>query len=45
MDQDEVLDRLEAGQRRALARVPTMDWAKRTADQVSPLSLKMAARN
>ncbi|MEX0807376.1 MAG: amidohydrolase family protein [Dongiaceae bacterium] len=45
MDQDEVLDRLEAGQRRALARVPTMDWAKRTADEVSPLSLKMAARN
>jgi 5-methylthioadenosine/S-adenosylhomocysteine deaminase len=45
MDQDEVLDRLEAGQRRALARVPTMDWAKRTAEQVSPLSLPVAARN
>ncbi len=27
MDQDEVLDRLEAGQKRALERVPMMDWA------------------
>lgn len=42
MDQDEVLDRLEAGQKRALERVPTMDWAKRTAEQISPLSLPMA---
>ena len=45
MDQDEVLDRLESGQRRALDRVPSMDWAKRTAEQVSPMSLPIVARN
>ena len=39
MDQDEVLDRLEAGQKRAIERVPSVDWAKRTAEQISPLSL------
>jgi cytosine/adenosine deaminase-related metal-dependent hydrolase len=42
MDQNEVLDRLEAGQKRALDRVPTVDWAKRTAEQISPLSLPLA---
>ena len=39
MDQNEVLERLQAGQVRALARVPEMDWAKRTADEIAPLSL------
>jgi hypothetical protein len=39
MDQNEVHDRLQAGQSRALKRVPELDWAKRTADEISPLSL------
>lgn len=39
MDQGEVLDRLEAGQKRALVRVPSIDWAHRTWDQVSPRCL------
>jgi len=41
MDQDDVLDRLEAGQKRALERVPQMDWAKRSADDVSPICLPL----
>ena len=45
MDQDDVLDRLEAGQKRALGRVPTVDWAHRTWDQISPLSLAVDAKS
>ena len=41
MDQNDVHDRLQAGQARALKRVPDLDWAKRTADEVSPLCLPM----
>jgi len=43
MDQDDVLDRLQAGQKRALDRVPQMDWAKRTADEISPFCLPVDA--
>jgi 5-methylthioadenosine/S-adenosylhomocysteine deaminase len=39
MEQDEVLDRLEAGQNRALERVPEIDWAKRRAEEISPICL------
>lgn len=39
MDQDDVHQRLQDGQARAFARVPQMDWAKRTADEISPLCL------
>ena len=39
IDQDDALDRLQEGQNRALERVPDMDWAKRGADEISPLCL------
>ena len=39
IDQDDALDRLQVGQQRALERVPQLDWAHRTADQLSPFSL------
>jgi 5-methylthioadenosine/S-adenosylhomocysteine deaminase len=42
IDQKDALDRLEAGQKRALGRVPEMDWAKRSADEISPICLPMA---
>jgi 5-methylthioadenosine/S-adenosylhomocysteine deaminase len=42
IDQDDALDRLEAGQMRALGCVPEMDWAKRTPDQISAICLPMA---
>ena len=41
IDQDDALDRLQAGQRRALERVPDIDWAKRSADQIAPLCLPL----
>ena len=39
INQDDALDRLQEGQERALARVPELDWAKRSADEVSPFCL------
>jgi hypothetical protein len=39
MDQNDALNRLQAGQERALKRVPQIDWAKRTADEISPICL------
>ena len=39
MDQDEVHDRLQAGQDRSLLRVPGLDWAGRSADEINPLCL------
>ena len=39
IDQDDALDRLQEGQKRALARVPQMDWEHRSADEISPFSL------
>ncbi len=39
IDEDAALDRLQAGQGRAMARVPDMDWAGRSADAISPLCL------
>jgi cytosine/adenosine deaminase-related metal-dependent hydrolase len=41
MDEGDVFDRLQAGQNRALGRVPQMDWAKRSADEISPICLPM----
>lgn len=41
IDQNDALARLEAGQKRALDRVPEMDWAKRSADEISPICLPM----
>ena len=37
IDQDDALDRLQAGQRRTLERVSGIDWAGRTADEIAPL--------
>lgn len=39
MDQNEVHLRLQAGQDRAMHRVPTIDWAGRTADEINALCL------
>ena len=39
IDQDDAHLRLEAGQTRAMNRVPQMDWANRTADEIAPLCL------
>lgn len=41
IDHDGALDRIQAGQERALARVGDADWAHRTADEISPLSLPL----
>jgi cytosine/adenosine deaminase-related metal-dependent hydrolase len=41
MDQNDVHDRLQAGQDRAMQRIPGIDWAKRTADEISPLCLPL----
>ena len=41
IDQNDALDRLQAGQQRALKRVPEMDWAKRTAEEIAPICLPM----
>jgi cytosine/adenosine deaminase-related metal-dependent hydrolase len=41
IDQDDALDRLQEGQNRALTRVPKMDWAHRSADEISPFCLPM----
>jgi len=40
-DLDEAHDRLQAGQNRALERVPNLDWARRTADEISPICLPL----
>jgi cytosine/adenosine deaminase-related metal-dependent hydrolase len=39
MDQGDVHKRLESGQLRAMERVPDVDWAGRSADEISPLCL------
>ena len=39
MDQEDVHKRLQAGQNRALKRVPDIDWAGRTAEEISPICL------
>ena len=39
MDQGEVLDRLQAGQNRALKKVPEVDWDGRSAEEISPICL------
>ena len=39
IDQDDALDRLQEGQKRALDRIPELDWAKRSADEISPFCL------
>lgn len=41
LDHADALDRLEAGQRRAMARTPKVDWAERTVDQASPLAFAL----
>jgi 5-methylthioadenosine/S-adenosylhomocysteine deaminase len=40
MDFRGAVERLEEAQRRMLPRVPSFDYAKRTADQIAPLSLR-----
>ena len=39
LDQHDVLDRLQEGQNRSLERVPELDWAHRSADEISPFCL------
>jgi len=41
IDQDDALDRLQEGQKRALDRIPELDWAKRSADEISPFCLPL----
>ena len=38
LDHDDALDRLQAGQNRSMDRIPSVDWAHRTADEIAPLS-------
>ena len=38
-DLDKALDRLQEEQHRLFARIPTIDWAKRSIDDLAPLSL------
>ena len=39
MDQDAILDEVQAGQARLLERMPSADWARRNADEISPMCL------
>ncbi len=41
INQNDALDRLQAGQQRALERIPEIDWAKRSADEIAPICLPM----
>ena len=45
IDQDDALDRLQEGQKRALDRIPELDWAKRSADEMSPFCLPSYLQN
>ena len=42
IDQDAALDAVQAGQDRMMERMPSADWAHRTADQISPMSFPVA---
>ena len=39
IDIDRELDALEAAQRRSVARVPELDWAGRSIDELAPMAL------
>ena len=39
MDQDAILDELQAGQARVMENMPSADWANRSADEISPFCL------
>ena len=39
MDQDAILDEVQAGQSRIMERMPSADWAQRKADEISPMCL------
>ena len=41
IDQDAALDEVQAGQDRIMARMPEADWAKRTANEISPMCLEV----
>ncbi len=43
LDHDDALDRLAEGQRRMERDVPAHDWAKRTAEQASPMALPVVS--
>lgn len=43
IDQDDALDRLESGQRRAAQKVPQVHYAGLSADEMAPLSLRVKA--
>ena len=38
LDHDDALDRLQAGQKRSMERIPDVDWAHRSADEIAPMS-------
>ena len=44
IDEGAALDQLQAGQARAMARVRELDWAGRSADEISPLCLPIAEK-
>jgi 5-methylthioadenosine/S-adenosylhomocysteine deaminase len=44
IDEVAALDLLQEGQGRAMARVPDLDWAGRTADDISPICLPIVER-
>ena len=41
MDQNALLDEVEAGQARIMQDMPSLDWAHRKADEISPMCLQM----
>jgi len=43
IDYEDALSRLQEAQDRALKNVPKYDWARRTADDIAPMSFPMAA--
>jgi len=39
MDQDAILDELQEGQARVMENMPSVDWANRSADEISPFCM------
>ena len=41
MDQNAILDEVQAGQARIMKNMPSVDWARREADEISPMCLQV----
>jgi cytosine/adenosine deaminase-related metal-dependent hydrolase len=41
IDQNAILDEVQAGQARIMERMPSADWARRSADEISPMCLQV----